>query len=71
MSECLNGDLRVRVNELELNNFKDDAKARTGKDYQVLIREIITAFNGNRLRIIPTEEQKETLKHNTELYSET
>ena len=71
MSECLNGDLRVRVNELELNNFKDDAKSRTGKDYQVLIREIITAFNGNRLRIIPTEEQKETLKHNTELYSET
>jgi hypothetical protein len=70
VSECLNGDLRVRVNELELKDFITFAPARTGKPYQVLIREIMSAFNDGRLRITPTEEQKATLKHNTELYSE-
>lgn len=69
MSECLNGDLRVRVNELELNDFITFAPLRTGKKYQVLIREMITAFNDERLRIIPTEEQKLAMEHTAELYS--
>ena len=69
MSEYLNGDLRVRVNQLELDNFITDAKVRTGKQYQVLIREMITAFNDGRLRIKPTEAQKQAMKSNEEIYN--
>jgi len=54
--EALNGDLRVRCDEQEIEIFKAKAKRVTGKHYSLLVREMITAFNDDKLRIIPTEE---------------
>lgn len=58
----LNGDLRVRVNQNDLDAFMEKSQRTTGKPYQLLVREIMIAFIEGRLRIIPTEEQ------NGELY---
>lgn len=60
--EILDDDLRVRIDSQELAIFKQKSQRTTGKPYQLLLREIISAFNDGRLRIIPTEEQ------NGELY---
>lgn len=54
--EALTGDLRVRCDEQEIEIFKAKAKRMTGKHYSLLVREIITAFNNDKLRIQPTEE---------------
>ena len=59
----LDGDLRVRVNQNELDKFTAKSERETGKPYQLLVREILTAYNDSRLRIIPTKDQK-----NGELY---
>lgn len=60
-NEVLNGDLRIRISQQELDIFQKKSKRVTGKPYQLLLREMITAFNGGRLRIVPTEEQKTQL----------
>lgn len=60
-NETLDGDLRMRISEQELEIFKKKAPRITGKEYQVLVREFITAFNDGRLRIVQTEEQKQKL----------
>jgi len=57
----LDGNLRLRVDQKELNIFIEKAHRSTGKPYQLLLREIMTAFNDGRLRIIPTPDQKEAL----------
>lgn len=57
----LDGDLRMRISAQELNIFKKKSERVTGKPYQLLLREIITAFNDGRLRITPTEAQKSQL----------
>jgi len=62
----LDGDLRMRMSQQELDIFQKKSKRVTGKPYQLLLREMITAFNDGRLRIVPTEEQKTQLG---ELYS--
>ena len=56
--EELNDSLNVRVNSTELSTFKDKSIRSTGKPYQILVREIMEAFNDGRLRIIPTKDQK-------------
>jgi predicted DNA binding CopG/RHH family protein len=68
-NSTLDGDLRIRINENELDIFTAKSKRATGKPYQTLLREIVTAFNDGRLRIIPTEEQKNTVKSLGELYN--
>ena len=68
-NETLDGDLRVRVNQEDLDMFITEAPVRTGQQYQVLTREFITAFNDGRLRIKPTEAQIKALKSNEELYN--
>jgi len=59
--EVLDDDLRIRISSSELENFKKKSIRVTGKPYQLLTREMITAFNQGRLRIVPTEEQKTEL----------
>lgn len=55
-SKAMTGDLRMRCDEEELNIFIAKAERVTGKLYTELMREIITAFNDDKLRIIPTKE---------------
>jgi len=63
----LDANLHCKVNAAEKEAFKQKAIA-TGKPYQVLIREMMHAFNEGRLRIIPTEDQSNSLG---ELYNVT
>ena len=60
-NEVLDGDLRIRMSQQELDIFQKKSKRVTGKPYQLMLREMITAFNDGRLRIVPTEEQKSQL----------
>ncbi len=60
-NEVLDGDLRMRIATADLAVFQTKSKRITGKPYQLLLREMITAFNEGRLRIIPTEEQRNQL----------
>ena len=60
-NEILDGDLRIRMSQSELDIFQKKSKRVTGKPYQLMLREMIKAFNDGRLRIIPTEEQKSQL----------
>ncbi len=57
----LDGDLRMRMSQDDLEKFQKKSERVTGKPYQLMLREMITAFNDGRLRIIPTEEQKSQL----------
>lgn len=58
--ENLDADIRVRINNEELSEFKSKCD-KIKKPYQLMIREMITAFNEDRVRIIPTQDQKEGL----------
>lgn len=60
-NEILDGDLRIRMAQSDLDVFQKKTKRITGKPYQLMLREMITAFNEGRLRIVPTEEQKNQL----------
>ena len=53
--------LAVRINKDDLDTFKTKSSG-LGRAYQVVVRELVKAFNENRLQIIPTDEQKESLK---------
>ena len=56
--EVFDDNLAMRILKSDLDAFKK----KVGKPYQMMIREIIKAFNEDRVRIIPTNEQKESLK---------
>jgi len=58
---ALDGLLRLRIDSAELDIFKNKSVSVTGKPYQILVREIVTAFIQGRLRIVATEEQKRQL----------
>ena len=55
-SSNLDDNLRCRVDSRELEIFKQKSIRVTGKPYQLLVRELITAFNSGNLRIIAPEE---------------
>lgn len=70
-----NDQLVVRMETAQLAEFKQRAIQIHGKKHTDLIREIVLALNEDRLRIIPTKEQIdsineqfETMKLNTKLY---
>lgn len=56
--QTLDGDLRMRISANELDIFQKKSRRMTGKPYQLLLREMISAFNDGRLQIVPTEDQK-------------
>lgn len=53
--------LGIRMFKTDLDNFKIKT-SNIGKPYHIMIRELIEAFNDDRLRIIPNDKQKESLK---------
>ena len=53
--------LAIRVFKKDLEKFKAKSE-KINKPYQILIREMIQAFNEDRLKIIPTDEQKQSLE---------
>lgn len=63
-NNTFDGALHIRVKQSELDIFIQKAERVTGKPYHVLVREMITAFNDDNLRIKPTEEH-----HVGKLYS--
>lgn len=58
-TEILDDKIQMRVRKQEFDIFKAKSKRVTGKNYDVFLREMITAFNDGRLRIELTDEQKE------------
>lgn len=56
----LDGILSVKVDKEEMNIFTLKC-ARMKKDVPDMVREMLTAFNDGRLRIVPTEDQKQQL----------
>lgn len=68
--KVLNDDLRLRINADAKNTFIEKSKKITGLDYQIFIRQMVDAFNDGRLRIIPTEEQKEQQAKLGDLYDD-
>jgi hypothetical protein len=60
-SDNLNDYLRMRIEKSELAVFKQKSERSLGKPYALFIREIVKAFNDGRLRIIPTNDQKDSL----------
>ena len=59
--QSLNGNLHIRIGSDVLDTFKTKAFLATGKPHQLFLREIIHAFNEDRLRILPTEQQSKSL----------
>lgn len=55
--QTLDDNLRIRVSKEELEIFKRKSE-RLGKPYQLFLREVISAFNDGRLRIVSTTDQK-------------
>ena len=53
--------LSVKTDKDDLDSFKTKCES-FGKPYSSMIREMITAFNEGRVKIIPTEKQKENLE---------
>jgi len=62
----------IRVDKKDITTFKNKNRD-VGKSFSSLIREIVKAFNENKLRIILTNEQRKNLKtfeKNMEIYQE-
>ena len=57
----LDGKLALRIEQKELDIFIKKSKRQLKKPYQLFVREMILAFNEGRLRITPTEAQKNML----------
>jgi len=60
-----NDTLNVRVNATDKKAFEDKCSS-IGREYYDVVREMVTAFNEGRLRIKPTDGQKQL---NKELYN--
>ena len=58
-SDSLTGYLQLRVDAEELDLFQKESLRVAGKPYQMLLREIIAAFNDGNLRIITTTKSGE------------
>jgi len=58
-SDSLTGYLQLRVDAEELDIFQKESLRVSGKPYQMLLREIIAAFNDGNLRIITTTKSGE------------
>ncbi len=58
--------VHVRVPDEHIDKFREMCKSDYGRHAHDMIRELIQAFTENRLKIIPTDEQKKerrTLYH--------
>lgn len=58
MTDQLDGKLHVKVSQAELDIFVKKSERQLGKPYTHFIREIITAYNDGRLRIIKTDDHE-------------
>jgi len=53
--------LTIRVNKESLESFKKNCKTIHGKEHSSLIRELIDGVNDGRVKITPTEQQKQAM----------
>lgn len=53
--------LSIRMNMSDKNMFQNRCEIKLKRKYPSVLREMIIAFNENRLKIIPTEEQKQSM----------
>jgi len=53
--------LTVRCNQESLYDFKTHCSENLGRDYQSMVREMMTALNEGRLHIVRTKNQKEAI----------
>lgn len=59
--------LSVRVRSNDLTSFKEHCRTKLLRNYQDVLREVITAINEGRCTITPTKDQQQSMK---EIYNE-
>ena len=57
--EVLDDFLRMRINSVQLNAYKEKVKRLTGVDHQNFTRDLITAFNEGRITITMSNDQQQ------------
>lgn len=57
VDQKMEGNLHIRLPQKSLDKFRKKAQAETSKPHQELLREIIEAFNNDRLRVMTNDKK--------------